>query len=81
MTNVKAHVLITAEAKKVKNAAEKLRASNVVQNADIVTGPYDIIATLEAEDVNALGKLITREILSLDGIERTITCIVVSVDE
>lgn len=77
MIPIKAYVLITAEAPEMKNALQKMRASKAVQSAEAVTGPFDIIATLEAEDVNAMGKLVTQEILAIGGIQRTLTCIVI----
>lgn len=77
MISIKAYVLITARAPEMKKALEKLRASKAVQSAEAVTGPFDIIATLEADDVNAIGKLVTQEILAIEGIQRTLTCIVI----
>lgn len=77
MIPIKAYVLITAQAPKMKKALEKLRASKAVQSAEAVTGPFDMIATLEADDVHAMGKLVAQEILAIEGIERTLTCIVI----
>lgn len=73
---VKAYVLITTANKETKNALGKLRATRIVQSSDAVTGPYDIIAVVEGEDMDTLGQLITEQIQSIDGIERTLSCIV-----
>jgi DNA-binding Lrp family transcriptional regulator len=75
---VKSYCLITATAKESKNVLERLRASGIVQSAEAVTGPYDIIAIIGAEDMDALGQLITREIHSIEGVDRTLTCVVMS---
>lgn len=75
---VTAYVLITVTAKEVKNALEKLRASQMVQSAQAITGPYDIIATVEAEDMDILGRKITQEVQSIEGVDRTLTCVVMN---
>ena len=48
-----------------------------MKSVDTVTGPYDIIAVLEAENLNDIGDLITGEIHAIEGISRTVTCLVV----
>ena len=45
--------------------------------AEDVTGPYDVIARLEAETVDELGKLVIARIQEVPGITRTLTCPVV----
>jgi DNA-binding Lrp family transcriptional regulator len=45
---------------------------------DTVTGPYDVIVQLEADDLDLLGKCITDEIQKIDGIQRTTTCLSVN---
>lgn len=72
----KGYVFITVTARETKNALKKLRASKIVQVAEGVTGPYDIIATVEAPDTDILGQMVTEEIQSIEGVERTMTCIV-----
>lgn len=76
---ISAYILITAINKEVGNVLTTLEASKVVSSANAVTGPFDIIGTVEAEDVDALGRLITNEIQNIHGIERTLTCIVLNV--
>jgi DNA-binding Lrp family transcriptional regulator len=45
---------------------------------DTVTGPYDVIVQLEAEDLDKLGKAITQDLQTLDGVQRTTTCLSVN---
>ena len=71
-----AYVLVTTTAKEVQSTLDRLRSSNNVRSADAVTGPYDIIATVQAENMDALGGLVTKEIHNIEGVERTLTCIV-----
>ncbi len=76
---VKAYVLINSSAAATRAALEKLRSSQRVQSADAVTGPYDIIAIVEAEDMDALGQVITREIHTIEGVERTLACVMMNI--
>jgi len=48
-----------------------------VKSVDTVTGPYDIIATIEGETLNHIGDLVTAKIHPIAGIARTVTCVVV----
>ena len=49
-----------------------------VTAVDTVTGPFDVIVQLEADDLDQLGKCITEDIQSIDGVQRTTTCLAVS---
>jgi len=44
-------------------------------SADVVTGPFDSIVTLEASDLDRLAQFVTDKIQAVDGVQRTITCI------
>jgi DNA-binding Lrp family transcriptional regulator len=44
-----------------------------------VTGPTDIIAFVEANDMDALGRMIVSSIQQSPGVTRTTTCVVTSV--
>lgn len=50
-----------------------------LQAADAVTGPYDLIVVMEAEDLNSLGMAVAEGVQSAEGITRTTTCIAVTV--
>ncbi len=74
----KAFVLVeTSVAKKNKEVIAALRKMKGMKSVDSVTGPYDIIAVLEAETLNEIGDIITGKIHSIEGISRTVTCLVV----
>jgi DNA-binding Lrp family transcriptional regulator len=47
-----------------------------VQLAEDLAGPYDVIARVQAPGLDELGKLIVFRIQALDGVTRTLTCIV-----
>ena len=47
------------------------------RSSEAVTGPYDCIVHAEAEDMDALGKLVVARVQAIEGITRTLTCPVV----
>ncbi|MET0665081.1 MAG: Lrp/AsnC ligand binding domain-containing protein, partial [Acidimicrobiales bacterium] len=49
-----------------------------IVSADDVTGPYDVIATAEADSVDDLGKMVVSRVQMIEGITRTLTCPVVN---
>ena len=74
----KAYLLIEAEPGLSFNVIRGLKKLPEVIGADFVSGPYDIIARVDVEDVNAIGRLITDEVHPLQGVVRTVTCISIS---
>ena len=71
----RAYILIETRVGKAKEVLTALRTMDRVSEADIITGTYDLIALAEAEDMVALVELVTTQVQSIDGIERTITCV------
>ena len=80
---MKAYVLIecsAGKAKSVKKALAKIKggASSMVQ-VDAITGPFDFIAVVEGPSLDAVGRLVTDGIGSIDGVTRTTTCVAVTI--
>ncbi len=79
--SVRGYVLIEAEvgrSKSVGDAVLKLRHPDAkVTGVDTVTGPYDVIVQMEAEDLDKLGNCITDGIQRIEGVQRTTTCLAV----
>ncbi len=48
-----------------------------VKTVHLVTGPYDVIAYVEAPDLKTLGEMIVKKIQSSGCVARTLTCITV----
>ena len=71
----KAYILIETAVGKSRDVTNALRSLAGVQTVDAVTGPYDIIAVVEAPDLNAVGDLVTSRIHTISGIVRTVTCL------
>ncbi|MEO8557026.1 MAG: Lrp/AsnC ligand binding domain-containing protein [Actinomycetota bacterium] len=76
---VQAYVLIQSEVGKAALVAEAIAKISGVTMAEDVTGPYDVIARVEARTVDELGKLVIAKIQDVPGITRTLTCTVVHV--
>lgn len=74
---VQAYILIQTDVGKSGIVADAVRAIDGVAQVDEVTGPYDIIARIQAETVEALGKLVIARIQDVNAISRTLTCAVV----
>ena len=74
---VQAYILIQSEVGKSSQVSESVGAIDGVVKAEEVTGPYDVIARVEAENVNELGQLVIAKIQDIQGITRTLTCTVV----
>jgi len=73
----RAYVLIETSVGKTRDVALALRGVAGVREVNGVTGPYDVIAVIEGEDLTAVGNLVTSQIHPLVGIERTVTCLAV----
>lgn len=73
----RAYVLIEAEAGQVATVISLLRALPGVSVADPVTGPYDIIVTIETQDQRDIGRLVMNELHAIAGIKRTVTCLAI----
>jgi DNA-binding Lrp family transcriptional regulator len=74
---VGAFVLIQTEQGKMAQVAEKVQEIEEVDDAVVVTGPYDVIAHVTADEIDAIGKLIVTEVQTVPGVTRTLTCPVV----
>ena len=72
---VRAYVLIEMAAGHSTNLVNLLRDRSDVVDADRVTGPYDVIALLEAADLVEINEIVTTQIHHLEGVVRTITCV------
>jgi DNA-binding Lrp family transcriptional regulator len=73
----KAFVLIETSVGKNKEVRAALHKMKGMKSVDTVTGPYDIIAVVEAETLNEIGDIITSNIHGIEGISRTVTCLAV----
>lgn len=78
---MRAYVLIESAVGQANQVAEGVLAISFpdakIVSVDAVTGPFDVIALLESDDLDKLGRAITDGIQQVDGVQRTTTCLVV----
>lgn len=74
---MEAYVLVQTDVGAAADAAAEIGALEGVISAEAITGPYDVIARVQTEDVDALGKLVVSHIHLVGGVTRTLTCPIV----
>jgi DNA-binding Lrp family transcriptional regulator len=78
---VRGYVLVEADVGKAKSVGEAIRSLKHpdarVTSVDTVTGPFDVIVQIEADDLDKLGNCITDGIQRVEGVQRTTTCLAV----
>ena len=73
----KAFVLIETVVGRTKEVVTSIKQLTGIKTVDAVTGPYDIIAVVEAQNLNEIGDLVTSVIHPIPGISRTVTCLAI----
>ena len=73
----KAYLLVETAVGKTRDVATTLQKLDGIETVDVVTGPYDIIAMISADDMTVVGNLVTGHIHTVPGVVRTVTCVAV----
>jgi DNA-binding Lrp family transcriptional regulator len=73
----KAFVLIETTVGRSREVAAALRQLAGVKSVDMVTGPYDVVAVIEARTLSDIGDVVTGKIHPITGISRTVTCLAI----
>ncbi len=73
---IRAYVLIEILPGACGDVVKKIRGIEGVKSAEAATGPYDVIACVEVPNVKALGNLSFVKIQGIEGVKRTLTCVV-----
>ena len=74
---VTAYILVQTEVGKAAQVAKDILDIPGVQEAQAVTGPYDVIVRAEAGNIDELGQLVVARVQAVNGITRTLTCPIV----
>lgn len=77
---VAAYVLIEAQAGALGRMADEVKEIEGLRSIEAVTGPYDAIAYAEAATPDELAKLVVSRLQKVEGIQRTLTCMVVGLE-
>ena len=70
-----AYILIETAVGKTHDVSDALKNLPAMKTVDTVTGPFDIIAVAEADDLPGIGDLLTDGMHSVPGIVKTVTCL------
>ena len=71
----KAFVLIETMVGRSREVVAALKQLEGIKSVDVVTGPYDVIAIIEARTLSDIGDIVTGKIHPIAGISRTVTCL------
>jgi DNA-binding Lrp family transcriptional regulator len=74
----RAFILINVRPDVLEDVQIKLQDNPNIAMADIVYGPYDIIALVVADKIQEITDIVLHDIRKLDGIIETLTCIKIS---
>ena len=73
----RAYILIETAVGKTTAVSTALEALEQMRSVETVTGPYDIIAVVEADDLPSVGNIISKQMHLIPGIVKTVTCLAV----
>jgi Lrp/AsnC family leucine-responsive transcriptional regulator len=59
-----------------RDVAEEIARFPEVQEVHIITGDWDLLVKLRAENVEAVGKFVVDKLRRIKGLEKTLTCMV-----
>ena len=74
----KAYILIETRTGTLLDVSDTLSSVPGVETVDTITGPYDVIAMVEVSDLNAVGQIVNGEIHGINGVVRTMICVVIN---
>ena len=74
---MKAFILMKVEPGKVKQAVKQISEMPNVKEVYAITGPDDLICTVEAEDAKSISDLVIADLHNVEGLAGTDTRIVV----
>jgi len=77
---VEAYVLVRTMPGQAGEALAHITSIPGVASAHAVTGPTDIIAFVEAQTMDALGRLVVSRMQQAPGVTRTTTCVVTPIE-
>jgi DNA-binding Lrp family transcriptional regulator len=74
------YILAKVETNTVEDVVKALTAIKGIKTLDVVTGPYDLMITLEGESVAKMLSSVVREIRNIQGIISTETLVGIKLD-
>lgn len=74
---VEAFVFVVVEPNKIDKVGTEVKRIENVKETFAVTGEFDLILRIEAKDFSELSKTIKEKILSISGVVKTTTSVVI----
>ena len=74
---VKAYLLIQCHMGKTRQVVCALKTCEGIVSVDVVSGSWDAIAVVKGATVGDIGELVVSKVRRIDGIDKTLTCLVV----
>ena len=72
---IRAYLLIETQAGESNTVLETLKSLQQTVQVDRVTGPYDLICIIEADNLEEVGQIVREKIHTTAGVSRTMSCI------
>lgn len=66
-------ILITTTVGSMRDIYDKIKSIDGVEQAEMLTGPYDIMVVARAEEMTDITKAIMEKIRKIEGVEDTVT--------
>jgi len=74
---MKAFILINAQTGGITDVVNNLKRIKGVSEAYMTFGPYDIVSSIEGENIHEIGHILANQIQPIPGVIETLTCLVV----
>lgn len=74
---MKAFILINARTGGITDVINNLKRIEGVREAYMTFGPYDIVSSIEGDNIHEIGHILANQIQPIPGIVETLTCLVV----
>lgn len=74
---MKAYVLINVRPGGVREVVKDLHRVEGVLEANMTFGPYDVVAIVQANNINHLGNILAANVQQVPGVIETLTCLAV----
>lgn len=74
---MKAYILINVHTGQIAEVLSHLKRIEGVLDANMTFGPYDVVAIVQANDLQSLGNMLAHSVQPIPGVEETLTCLAV----
>ena len=74
---MRAYIMINVRTGSTSEVLSHLRRLEGVLEAHMTFGPYDIVAEIQATDLQRLGQMMAQGVQPIPGVEKTLTCLAV----